>query len=124
MQERRVVLLTYPEPFTRDEFGELALAAEYHPSSVKTSKNLAYSKYGVDEGKALEIKEPVKSPDASVILIDETLRSSQEYNLAKLAGSRSRAGRNSSLRFSIGERLLRKLNCRWVLPDRPTRCLG
>ena len=86
MQERRVVLLTYPEPFTRDEFGELALAAEYHPSSVKTSKNLAYSKYGVDEGKALEIKEPVKSPDASVILIDETLRSSQEYNLAKLAG--------------------------------------
>ena len=86
MQERKAVLLTYPEPFIRDEFVDLALAAEYHPSSVKTSKNLVYSKYGVGEGKALEIKELVKDLDASVILIDEKLRSSQEYNLAKLAG--------------------------------------
>lgn len=86
MQERRAVLLTYPEHFIRDEFVELALAAEYFPSSIKVSKQLSFAKYGIGEGKALEIKDVVKNLNADIILIDETLRSSQEYNLAKLTG--------------------------------------
>lgn len=84
MAERRAILITYPEPFIKDEFVELSHAAEYEIATTRTSKYLAHPRYGIGEGKALEIKDLVKELGADVILVDETLRSSQAYNLAKL----------------------------------------
>ncbi len=85
MPERRAILITYPEPFVKDEFVELAHAAEYEVAAIKTSKYLAHPKYGIGEGKAMEIKDLVKELKVDVILVDETLKSSQAYNLAKLS---------------------------------------
>jgi GTP-binding protein HflX len=49
-----------------------------------TQKNITGSKYGVGRGKALEIQDLVNSMNIDVIIFDEVLKPTQQYNLSKL----------------------------------------
>lgn len=83
--ERRALLITYPDDLIIEEFVELALAAEYEPVSTQTQKYLSGSKYGISESKVRTIKDSVEDLNVGVILVDESLRTTQIYNLAKIA---------------------------------------
>lgn len=84
--EIEAVLVTYPETSSLNEAVGLAQAAGFRPLSVVTQKFLNRAKYGVGEGKAEEVKRLVKELGAKVTIIDERLRTTQAYNLAKLTG--------------------------------------
>jgi GTP-binding protein HflX len=78
------ILVTYPRPFTLQEAQALAEAAGYRVVKLLTQRYLNHPTYGVGSGKAQEVRRWVEELGAEVVLVDERLRSSQIYNLAKV----------------------------------------
>lgn len=80
----RTILVTYPEHNAIAEAKSLADSAGYSVEKIVTQKNITGSKYGVGRGKAQEIQDLVNSMDIDVIIFDEVLKPTQQYNLSKL----------------------------------------
>ncbi|MGQ0771316.1 MAG: GTPase HflX [Nitrososphaerota archaeon] len=76
------ILITYDnEDSVREALG-LCEAAGYKATKIIRQKMLNKAKYGIGEGKMLEIKELADKIDPDVIIYDEVLKPSQNYNLA------------------------------------------
>jgi GTP-binding protein HflX len=80
----KALLVSYPEGFIISEAVALCEASGYSVESVVTQNYLSRAKYGVGSGKAEEIKSIVEKKGIGKIIFDETLRTVQIYNLAKL----------------------------------------
>lgn len=81
---KTALLITYPlEEVTREAIS-LADAARYSVIKIVNQRNLTQSKYGIGRGKAEEVKELVEQLKPEVIIFDEVLKPSQQYNLAKV----------------------------------------
>jgi len=80
----KATIVTYPDDFDKQEIAELAKAAGYSVAALVTQKRVVKSQYGVGVGKAEEIREIMRENGSKVLIIDEELRSSQTYNLAKV----------------------------------------
>lgn len=83
-EDREAILITYPNQFALSEAKSLAESAGYSIIEVISQKNLIRSRFGVGKGKAEEIKERVSALKPDVIIFDEVLKPSQQYNLARL----------------------------------------
>src|SRR5919206_3838062 len=81
---RRAVLITYISEDAIKEAKSLADAAGYSVERIISQHHLAKSKYGIGSGKAEEVKELVEQLKPEVIIFDEVLKPSQQYNLAKV----------------------------------------
>lgn len=81
---KKALLVTYPNKFSILEARSLAETAGYHVVGEEFQKNLTRSRFGVGKGKAETIKEAVAQRNADIILFDEVLKPSQQYNLARL----------------------------------------
>jgi GTP-binding protein HflX len=84
--QSKVLVVTYPDEFARQEAVGLAEAAGYQVVHQITQKFLHHAEYGVGSGKAEELKEMTKQVGSKVIIVDERLTSSQANNLSKLTG--------------------------------------
>ncbi|HJU13904.1 MAG TPA: GTPase HflX [Candidatus Nitrosotalea sp.] len=76
------ILITYDKEDVVKEALALCDAAGYDLKKTIKQKFLNRSKFGVGEGKVEELKELVKTLRPDVIIYDEMLRPSQNYNLA------------------------------------------
>ncbi len=83
-EDRKALLITYPYQFTLSEAKSLAESVGYSIIEIISQKNLTRSRFGVGKGKAEEIKERVAALKPDVIIFDEVLKPSQQYNLARL----------------------------------------
>jgi GTP-binding protein HflX len=81
---KRAILVTYPNQFALSEAEGLAESIGYSILEVISQKNITRSRFGVGKGKAEVIKERVAALKPDVIIFDEILKPSQQYNLAKL----------------------------------------
>ncbi|MHB1907638.1 MAG: GTPase HflX [Nitrososphaerales archaeon] len=80
---KKVILITYPDEFVKEEAKGLVEAAGYKISSLVTQRRLHNSQYGVGSGKAEEIKDIAEELKTQMIIVDDRLSSSQAHNLAK-----------------------------------------
>jgi GTP-binding protein HflX len=76
------ILITYDREDDVKEALALCDTAGYHVIKIIKQKFLNKSKYGLGEGKVEELKELVNSTKPNVIIFDEILKPSQNYNLA------------------------------------------
>jgi GTPase len=76
------ILITYDKEDVVKEAIALCESAEYNVRKIIRQKFLNKSKFGVGEGKVEELKELVRSTNPDVIIYDEMLKPSQNYNLA------------------------------------------
>ena len=83
-EDRKAILITYPNQFALSEAKGLAESIGYSILEVISQKNITRSRFGVGKGKAEEIKERVVALKPDVIIFDEILKPSQQYNLARL----------------------------------------
>jgi GTPase len=81
---RRAVLITYPSEDAIKEATSLADTVGYSVEKIVKQRHLTRSKYGIGRGKAEEVKELVKQLKLEVIIFDEVLKPTQQYNLASL----------------------------------------
>jgi GTP-binding protein HflX len=81
---KTALLITYPLEEVTKEAISLADAAGYSIIKIVNQRNLTQSKYGIGSGKAQEVKELVEQLKPEVIIFDEVLKPSQQYNLAKV----------------------------------------
>lgn len=81
---KTALLITYPLEEVTKEAISLADAARYTIIKIVNQRNLTQSKYGIGRGKAEEVKELVEQLKPEVIIFDEVLKPSQQYNLAKV----------------------------------------
>jgi GTP-binding protein HflX len=81
---KTALLITYPLEEVTKEAISLADAARYSVIKIVNQRNLTQSKYGIGHGKAEEVKELVEQLKPEVIIFDEVLKPSQQYNLAKV----------------------------------------
>jgi GTP-binding protein HflX len=84
MHFRKALLITYPIEELINEALSLADAAGYIVKKIVTQKHIKQSRYGIGRGKAYEVKDLVNELDVDVILFDEVLKPTQQYNLASL----------------------------------------
>ena len=82
----KVLVVTYPDEFAKQEAVGLAEAAGYLVAHKVTQKYLNHAEYGVGSGKAEELKEIANQVGSETIIVDERLTSSQMNNLSKLTG--------------------------------------
>ena len=82
--QRLASYTTYPLEEVTKEAISLADAAGYSIIKIVNQRNLTQSKYGIGSGKAEEVKELVEQLKPGVIIFDEVLKPSQQYNLAKV----------------------------------------
>lgn len=82
----KVLVVTYPDEFAKQEAVGLAEAAGYLVAHKVTQKYLNHAEYGVGSGKAEELKEIANQVGSEAIIVDERLTSSQMNNLSKLTG--------------------------------------
>jgi GTP-binding protein HflX len=80
-----VIVVTYPDEFSKKEIIGLVSAAGLTVARVMTQHYLG-NKYGVGAGKAEEIKQIAEEIHSEGIIVDEHLTSSQAYRLSKLTG--------------------------------------
>ncbi|MGB9724913.1 MAG: GTPase HflX [Nitrososphaeria archaeon] len=80
----KVVLVTYPEPYCIKEAIALANSAGYEVVRIITQKYLRRSRYGLGAGKLNELTNIIKNNEIDKIIFDESLKTSQAYNLAKV----------------------------------------
>lgn len=80
----RAVLVTYPDPYCIKEAVALANTAGYEIVGIITQKYLLRSKYGLGAGKLDELLNIIKNEKVDKIIFDESLKTSQAYNLAKV----------------------------------------
>jgi len=83
LKEERVILVTYPEQYTIKEAIALVTTAGYNVVDVVTQKYLKRAKYGLGKGKLQELLEKIKEEEVDKIVFDDTLKTTQAYNLAK-----------------------------------------
>lgn len=76
------ILITYDNEDSIKEAYGLCEAAGYRVDKLIRQKFLNRSKYGIGEGKMLEIKEIAEKIKPDVLIYDEILKPSQNYNLA------------------------------------------
>jgi GTP-binding protein HflX len=81
---RSAILITYPETESIEEATALADAAGYKVWKTVTQKNITRSRFGIGHGKALEVQEMVRISNPDIIIFDEVLKPSQQYNIARL----------------------------------------
>ena len=81
---KTALLITYPLEEVTKEAISLADAARYSVIKIVNQRNLTQAKYGIGRGKAEEVKELVEQLKPDVIIFDEVLKPSQQYNLAKV----------------------------------------
>jgi GTP-binding protein HflX len=81
---RKVILVTYPDIFSKQEAKGLAEAAGFEVEQIVVQRYLKHGEFGVGSGKADEIKEIITTTGCKDIIVDERLTSSQIYNLSKL----------------------------------------
>jgi GTP-binding protein HflX len=81
---RSAILITYPNTESIEEATALADSAGYRVGKIVTQKNITRSRFGIGFGKALEVREMVKISTPDVIIFDESLKPSQQYNIASL----------------------------------------
>jgi GTP-binding protein HflX len=80
--KKTVILITYDREDDIKEALALCDTAGYQVIKIIKQKFLNKSKYGLGEGKVEELKELVSSTKPDVIVFDEILKPSQNYNLA------------------------------------------
>ncbi len=80
---KKVILVTYPDEFTKNEAIGLVEAAGYRISNILVQKKLNHQQYGVGTGKAEEIRDLAANEKTEMIIVDERLSSGQAHNLAK-----------------------------------------
>jgi GTP-binding protein HflX len=83
---QKVLVVTYPDEFTKQEAVGLGEAAGYFVAQRVTQKFLNHAEYGVGSGKAEELRQIANQVGSEVIIVDERLTSSQINNLSKLTG--------------------------------------
>lgn len=83
---RKAILVTYPDAFTKQEAVGLAEAAGFEVAQIVVQRYLMHGEFGVGSGKAEEIKQIATTTGCKEIIVDEGLTSSQIYNLDKLTG--------------------------------------
>jgi GTPase len=81
---KKALLITYPVEESINEALSLAEAAGYTVKKIVKHKRITQSKYGIGKGKAYEVKDLVNDLDIDIILFDEVLKPTQQYNLASL----------------------------------------
>jgi GTP-binding protein HflX len=81
---RRAVLITYISEDAIKEATSLADTVGYSVEKIVKQRHITRSKYGIGRGKAEEVKELVKQLKLGVIIFDEVLKPTQQYNLASL----------------------------------------
>jgi GTPase len=81
---RKAILITYPYEDTIKEAISLADTAGYHIEKIVSQRHITRSKYGIGGGKAEEVKELVRQLKPEVIIFDEVMKPTQQYNLATL----------------------------------------
>lgn len=81
---KNALLITYPSPFAISEAKSLAESIGYSVIETVCQKNITRSKFGIGKGKAEEVKELIKQLHPDIIIFDEVLKPSQQYNLTKL----------------------------------------
>ncbi|MGI0091677.1 MAG: GTPase HflX [Nitrososphaerales archaeon] len=80
---KKVILVTYPDEFVKEEALGLVEAAGYSTIQVVSQKRLCNQQFGVGTGKAEELRSIAEEKKSQMIIIDERLSSSQAHNLAK-----------------------------------------
>jgi len=80
----KAILITYPFEDAAKEAISLADAAGYSIERVVNQHHITRSKYGIGRGKAQEVKQLVQQEKPEVIIFDEVLKPSQQYNLASM----------------------------------------
>ena len=78
----QAILITYEREDIVKEALALCESAGYHVFKIIKQKFLNKAKFGIGEGKVEEINELIKSTRPDVIIFDEYLKPSQNYNLA------------------------------------------
>lgn len=81
---RKAVLITYPFEEAIKEATSLANTVGYSVERIVKQRHITQSRYGIGRGKAEEVKELVKQLEPEVIIFDEVLKPTQQYNLASL----------------------------------------
>ena len=84
MNFKKALLITYPIEESVNEALSLAEAAGYIVKKIVKQKHITQSKYGIGKGKAYEVKDLVNDLDIDIIIFDEVLKPTQQYNLASL----------------------------------------
>ncbi|MDA4111073.1 MAG: GTPase HflX [Thaumarchaeota archaeon] len=80
---KKVILVTYPDEFVKEEAIGLVDAANYKIAQIITQKRLSNQQYGVGSGKAEELRSIAENEKTDMIIVDERLSSGQAHNLAK-----------------------------------------
>ncbi|MDA4129930.1 MAG: GTPase HflX [Thaumarchaeota archaeon] len=80
---KKVILVTYPDEFVKNEAIGLAEAANYSIAEIVSQKRLNHQQYGVGPGKAEELRLIAENKKTEMIVVDERLSSGQAHNLAK-----------------------------------------
>ncbi|MEM3403656.1 MAG: GTPase HflX [Nitrososphaeria archaeon] len=83
-EREKVVLITYPEQHIIKEAIALATTAGYNVVDVLTQRYLKRAKYGLGKGKLEELISIIEKQQIDKVIFDETIRSTQAYNLAKV----------------------------------------
>ena len=84
MTEKKSLLITYPNIDSINEAIALADASGYFVDEIVKQKHITRSKFGIGSGKALDVKNIIKTKNLHFILFDEVLKPNQQYNLARL----------------------------------------
>ena len=82
---RKAILITYPQEDAIKEAISLACTAGYNIEKIVSQRHITRSKYGIGAGKAEQVKELVRQLKPEVIIFDEVMKPTQQYNLATLA---------------------------------------
>ena len=84
LAQKKALLITYPNQFAITEAKSLAESTGYSILETVCQKHITMSKFGIGKGKAEVVKEKIMELKPNVILFDEVLKPSQQYNLSKL----------------------------------------
>jgi len=82
--QKNAILITYPNPFAIAEAKSLSESIGYSIIDIVYQKQITKSKYGIGKGKAEQVSEKVKELNADLVIFDEILKPSQQYNLTSL----------------------------------------
>src|SRR5919107_725468 len=84
LTQKKALLITYPNQFAITEAKSLAESTGYSILETICQKRITMSKFGIGKGKAELVKEKIMELKPNVIIFDEVLKPSQQYNLSKL----------------------------------------
>lgn len=82
--EKKALLITYPNEFSITEAKSLAESIGYSILDTVCQKHITKSRFGIGQGKAENVREKIMELKPNVIIFDEVLKPSQQYNLSKL----------------------------------------